>query len=282
MNPFVTRVSCSAPRLRLLDRQGDFIATASGAFFRSPSGVFLVSNWHVFTGCDAQSRNWLSSRPPFQAEIEYRILPDGVTALARKATIRIWDETSTEWLFTEHPQFHNEFDVAAIKLPDEHFSRALCCNEDIKPGVAVYGPGDDLMILGYPKGLSGGIHYPIWKRGSIASETTYSNEGPPRCLIDSATADGMSGAPVLFRSNAYMIESDNLPHGEYGYTIGATVQEFVGIYSGRLSALADEPMGAQLGVVWLRKGVEEVVVAASVKPSAPMLVQPHNPSDTIS
>ena len=282
MHPVVTRVSCSAPRLRLLDKQGGFITTASGAFFRSQNGVFLVSNWHVFTGCDAQSRKFMSDRIPFQAEIAYRILPDGVTALARKATIRISDETSAEGLFTEHPQFRNEFDVAAIKLPDEHFSTAVCCNDDIRPGVAIYGPGADLMILGYPKGLSGGLHYPIWKRGSIASEATYSDEKPPHCLIDSTTAGGMSGAPVLFRSNGYMVESDNLPHGEYGYTIGATVQEFVGIYSGRLRALADEPMGAQLGVVWLRKGVEEVVIAASVKPSAPMLVQPHNPSDTIS
>lgn len=254
------------------------ITSASAAFFRSDDGIFLVTNWHVFSGLNAQSRRSLTDRPPYQADISYRILPNGVIALVRKATIAICDDTSGEWLFTEHPLFRNCFDVAAIRLPDEHFSSVLCCNEDLQPGLAKYGPGDDLLILGYPKGLSGGLHYPVWKRGSIASEVTYSDEGPPRCLIDSTTAAGMSGAPVLFRSNAYMVESASLPPGQYGFQIGSTAQEFVGIYSGRLSALADEPMGAQLGVVWLREGVEAVVSAASAKASARILVQPHNPT----
>jgi hypothetical protein len=241
------------------------------------NNVFLVSNWHVFTGLDAHSRTSLSDRPPYKFEIEYRILPDGINALVRKATIRICDDALDEWLFAEHPDFCNKFDVAAIRLPNEHFSSVLCCNDDIQPGLARFGAGDDLFILGYPKGISGGLHYPIWKRGSIASEATFSEEGPPRCLIDASTAAGMSGAPVLFRSSAYMVNSANLPHGQYAYQIGSTVQEFVGIYSGRLKALADEPMGAQLGVVWLKEGVEAVVLAASAKPPASMIVLPHNP-----
>jgi hypothetical protein len=60
-----------------------------------------------------------------------------------------------------------------------------------------------VFILGFPKGISQGA-FPIWKRGSIATEplygvtTIWAKSGAPVILVDALTNDGMSGSPVLY------------------------------------------------------------------------------------
>ena len=54
-----------------------------------------------------------------------------------------------------------------------------------------------MFVLGYPKGISGGRGFPIWKRASIATEPDIQHDGLPKLLVDTATREGMSGAPVV-------------------------------------------------------------------------------------
>jgi len=54
-------------------------------------------------------------------------------------------------------------------------------------------------VLGYPEGMIGPGRSPIWKRGSMASEPKYNWRDKPGFLIDTATRNGMSGAPVVAR-----------------------------------------------------------------------------------
>jgi hypothetical protein len=68
--------------------------------------------------------------------------------------------------------------------------------------------GLDVFVLGFPRGMSGGAEFPIWKRGSIASEPNFDIDNLPKILIDTATREGMSGAPVYALSRPFSCLED--------------------------------------------------------------------------
>jgi hypothetical protein len=116
--------------------------------------------------------------------------------------------------------------------------------------------GDDVFVLGFPLGLHGGGPFPIWKRASIASEPEIDLDGLPKLLIDTATRKGMSGSPVIAVRRGL-----TNPRGTSGFsdaTIIGMAETFLGIYSGRVD---DDPLGAQIGIVWKASVVEEIISA---------------------
>jgi hypothetical protein len=111
--------------------------------------------------------------------------------------------------------------------------------------------GLDVFILGYPFGI-GPSGYPIWKRGSIASEPEVLTENQPYILVDTASRPGMSGSPVIRRSWS----NHTFSNGDVITRPGAATK-FVGIYSGRLNTV--DPKDAQLGRVWPAFFVPEIL-----------------------
>jgi hypothetical protein len=97
--------------------------------------------------------------------------------------------------------------------------------------------GMDVFILGYPFG-SPPPGFPVWKRGSIASEPD--------------SRPGMSGAPVIRRSWA-----SHLLENEATSADSTPQSKFIGIYSGRLHT--SDPTDAQLGMVWPVEDIQEVI-----------------------
>jgi len=61
--------------------------------------------------------------------------------------------------------------------------------------------GDNLFLPGYPLGLSAGGLLPIWKRASLASSLEFGQGINCFFYVDTATREGMSGAPCLAISN---------------------------------------------------------------------------------
>ena len=59
--------------------------------------------------------------------------------------------------------------------------------------------GMEVFILGYPFEIKPPA-YPVWKRGSIASEPQLALLTTDYMLVDTASRPGMSGAPVIRRS----------------------------------------------------------------------------------
>lgn len=229
------------------------LAQASGFLWRHDGQIFLVSNWHVLSG-----RNPLSGQPldskngvcPNEIELGLNLRgSDGVPqpAMAQASIVR---DGGNLWL--QHPQHGQNVDVAVLVLPSEHQHQALLALNDLPEtsNMAVY-VGQDVFVLGYPldPGLSGGL--PIWKRGSIATEPNHRPAGLQRLLIDSATREGMSGAPVTVRSVGNYLTTDR------DFTMWSTIgSRRIGIYSGRYGAdLQDQ---AQLGIVWHIDLVDEV------------------------
>ena len=261
----ITRASCSVPKLYSLDRQGNVIAPSTGMFYRSQDRIYLITNWHVISGYNPQTMRTLNreGRETWSLRIEGRQSTDGRLSCPFDATVKTRDEGGNPiWL--EHPTLGKNVDTAAIEITSHIPAQIHCINDDIVHREYIIQPGDSLFILGYPMGLSGGRRLPIWKNSSIASEPFFTLDGQKKFMVDASTTMGMSGSPVIFRSSSYMVPTDEFGTEQHGYSIGKTIQEFIGVYSGRIAALDEElkndPLAAQIGYVWQRTLVEELLM----------------------
>jgi len=113
------------------------------------------------------------------------------------------------------------------------------------------GIGMEVFILGFPFKIAPPA-FPVWKRGSIASEPELARIGGGYMHVDTASRPGMSGAPVIRRSV-----------GTHFLTDGSTLTDlkyktrFLGVYSGRVPA--DHPYEAQIGLVWDASYIYEII-----------------------
>jgi hypothetical protein len=117
--------------------------------------------------------------------------------------------------------------------------------------------GDSCVILGYPLANYSKSRLPIWKRGSIATDTNMAIDGAPAFLIDAATSSAMSGSPVFRRAS-----TAPEVHPETKVVSQLHAVEFIGVYAGRLQS---KELGAiNVGYCWFANQVD-VAVAASWK-----------------
>jgi hypothetical protein len=145
-------------------------------------------------------------------------------------------------------------DVVAIPLPisgDEPVMNMYPLNTLLSKPLNVR-IGMDVFILGYPFG-SAPPGFPVWKRGSIASEPDLVRMTSGYYIVDTASRPGMSGAPVILQNwtNDYV-------DGGFRAFNDRPATNFIGVYSGRLNAATEE---AQLGMVWHASFVEEIIVS---------------------
>ncbi|MES2003281.1 MAG: trypsin-like peptidase domain-containing protein [Bacteroidota bacterium] len=80
-------------------------------------------------------------------------------------------------------------------------------------------PSQDLFVIGFPFDYGKANLYPLWKRGTIASEPGFN-----KFYIDATTRQGMSGSPVVYRSTSVLTKN-----GFGQYTGPQTI--LIGIYS---------------------------------------------------
>jgi hypothetical protein len=149
---------------------------------------------------------------------------------------------SGELLFTKF--YENEkdsttiLDVVAIPVLEYQFPNTKITwldSTNLYSSLSMY-PGQDLFVVGYPSD-SGHIYpLPIWKRGTIASESNLLNVKISWFWIDATTRGGMSGSPVFFRGNVIPGKD-----GGIGFSTG-TPTILIGIYSAQNTNL-------ELGIV---------------------------------
>lgn len=232
--------------------KGAAIGNATGFFYRRGDRCFLISNWHVFSG-----------RNPYtgQANRSDAALPDALSfAMHRKGQLgslvegcsaQLEDkEGTTKWLLHSRGQ---DIDVAVLPvdvLPPECMAYTLPLAGEASD--MSFQVGMDAFVLGFPKGIAHQKYLPIWKRASVATEPDIPHDNLPVFLVDTATREGMSGAPVLLRS----FGGYDTRNGDRQMAPGAFTR-FVGIYSGRFGA--DDEYGAQLGRVWHRSVIDEII-----------------------
>lgn len=231
------------------------------AFFYCHEGTdFLVTNWHNASGRRPLDLAPLSKHAAIPDNLVVRIptevvLKEGQSAIRwEPKVLPLYDEQQVP-IWWVHPDEGSAIDVVVIQLDGEaSTTKVVQANADsLGMEKLALLPGMDLFILGFPKGLSGGGRFPIWKRGSLASEPDIDLDGVPKLYVDSATREGMSGAPVYAQESGFWApEGGSLPtDGVFGKG-----RRFVGIYSGRVG---DDQLGAQLGVVWKERAIVEVI-----------------------
>jgi hypothetical protein len=111
----------------------------------------------------------------------------------------------------------------------------------------------ELYVIGFPEAIAAGEGTAIWKRGSIASEPELPIKHRPCFLIDTATRPGLSGSPVVGK---FINPSWNNNGRGVLTQIGGTELGFCGLYTSRLGQNVE---GAQLGIVWTREAIHQVI-----------------------
>lgn len=251
--------------LHMIAPKGDTImSTATEFFYEYESMIFLITNAHNITHMNPEQSLRLTSSLAFPISIKtkFRVIykdQPNIIGISEFVTIPLYadPELHTPYWFIL-PEKGYLIDVIALplempnKIPD--IVKLFPINKfeldtEYYPIVA-----DDVSILGYPFDITGKLELPIWKRGTIASEPAIDINNLPMFYVDTATRSGMSGSPVIMRRTGI--------HGSEGNTLTGdeiigTIQNFVGVYSGRIGA--EDEYKAQIGIVWKNHVIEEII-----------------------
>jgi hypothetical protein len=225
------------------------LAVGTAFFYRRAGKLYLVSNWHNFSGRNPETKKPLASH----GGVPNKILCYACRNL--QYIQRDWLEldliTDDKPLWFEHPTRGSGVDIGVLPVSLNDNFRAVVLNE-IGFTKMTLGVSHDVFVLGYPLGLMGTHGLPIWKRASVATEPGTSD---PQFLVDTATRAGMSGSPVILRYRGFYMNNPGteVPADDDWFGEG---DMFVGVYSGRLGASEIE---AQLGVVWKAHLIDEII-----------------------
>jgi hypothetical protein len=232
------------------------LGAATGFIWRRREQHYLITNWHVVSGRNAQTGEQITTVQPdmLRAHFNTPIKNFG----KRPCDIHIRDADNNP-LWHIYPGRQRGCDVVAIPLPtlgDDPTVNLYPINTLRSEADLAIRIGMDVYILGYPFGLQP-PGFPVWKRGSIASEPDLTRMGAGYMLVDTASRPGMSGAPVIRRSwGMHLLENDAI-------SADSTPQsKFVGVYSGRLHT--KDPSDAQLGMVWPPEDIDAIIDGAEL------------------
>ncbi len=226
---------------------------ATGFFYKYNDELYFITNWHVVSGKHPDTNNLINGFIPTELKICIRSYEHKIPSF-HTLDYELYDDQKADWYI--HPAHGKRIDVVALKITNNWSEHKPTIEikpinelpfDQIKATVA-----DDVFVLGYPRGLDSGLYFPLWKKGSIASEPDLDYKGLPRIVIDCATREGMSGAPVIVRRFGL----DGLQEIKADSIIG-TIEDFFGIYSGRID-VTDE-LSAHLGIVWKKSVIEEII-----------------------
>jgi hypothetical protein len=241
------------------------LACGSCFLWKQHERTFLVSNWHNFSGRDPQTGQPISDNGGVPSHINFFTFeqqggPDeqGHTPmLVKSLRVPLYDDDLSGPRWLEHPSFDRRVDVAAIDVSDA-LAGMIVNHVNVLENDAVLEPfpSQDVFIIGYPIGRIPNAPYPVWKRGTLATDPQFDPEGLPKMYVDTATRKGMSGSVVIARHilvNQPVTKKDGTTTENYFY---ARLDTVLGIYSGRLGPHQVE---AQLGIVWKRHVIEETL-----------------------
>jgi hypothetical protein len=139
------------------------------------------------------------------------------------APLKIRDGAKELW--THHP----DRDVAAIEIdaPPEFTKAAIpegwLGGDDAFAKYAL-GPGDEMLALGFPEGLSANpAGFPILRSGRVASFPLGPSTAFPTFLLDFNVFPGNSGGPVYVRDSAHRVPVSGA--APYGFIAGMLTQQ---------------------------------------------------------
>ncbi len=244
--PTIARQSASVTRLRMFFNE-THLSDGTGFFWKYGDEIFVITNWHNVTGRNPDTGKHLSSTAAEPNAVEVQIFSAKGKVFRCPRRIELYVDDAPVWF--EHPILREKVDVVAIPtgLSEDviYPLNGFDLSNDLRASV-----GLDVFVLGYPLSL-GIMDLPLWKRASIASEPELDVDGRPLIYVDTATAKGMSGGPVLARS-LFGLDTQG---GAFMNATPATT--FIGVYSGRITS--EEPFAAQIGRVWKARVLDQIL-----------------------
>lgn len=222
------------------------LATATGFFWTIDDSVYLITNWHNLSGKDPKTLQPLESHGGLPDRVAFRTYVNGDPNRPKGYSADLARDGTPKWLV--HPEYDHKVDVVCMRIPIPP-NDAIAINQFPSKNLSTR-VGEDVFVLGYPLGISAN-NLPIWKRGSIASESDCDLMGLPMLLVDTATLQGMSGSPVIRREFSGRLADGSVVIG------AANLTKFVGVYSGRFLVRSKDDPG--LGIVWKSTVIEEVI-----------------------
>jgi Trypsin-like peptidase domain len=267
--------------------RGDYeLSSATGFVIRFGQIYALVTNWHVVSGINPATGKCLSSTGALPTRIECHVTLSkkldnhGEELYFKPLTIDLFDGVQPIWLDENKSNAQNDYAVINLlsfvpELSDENVSlRSILGGRVVVNKGKATNPvhiddvrsiypsiGAEVFVLGYPRGITQGGVFPIWKRGSIASEPqdTIKLDGIDYknvFYIDALTKAGMSGAPVIC-----LPRSGDSFHTEDGSKIAIKEPEpyIIGVYAGR-EGITQEEYELSVGRVWKIGAVERLLM----------------------
>lgn len=166
----------------------------------------------------------LNQMPATTARIGWRTAsPDGGWRFApRPLVIR---EPDGQPVWTRHPD--RDIAVMEVDAPDDFARAAIPLGWLAEPETLdayEVGPGDELLALGYPRGLSANrAGFPILRVGRVASWPLTPIAAFPTFLLDFKVFPGNSGGPVFWTAQAR--RRPDAPAPDHPFIAGVLTQE---------------------------------------------------------
>ncbi|CAB3759375.1 hypothetical protein [Paraburkholderia solisilvae] len=272
-------------------RRGEHeLSVGTGILYSRNGKVFIVTAWHNLSGRHAITMKPISSVLAFPdtvvATVSCRTDLNGKTYGYSRLPFTIPLEVNDTPTYLVHAQAFPRVDVAAIPfdvgipyqiemqvsnggvakmtwLPRGPISANgmtsdVECIQDVESSYAQPQSfpdlwlGDDLFIMGYPRALSDLFGQPLWKRATVAS-SPQSGTRVKHFLVDCASREGMSGAPVVSYNRTGLTMNGG------AIQVGTPTTIFHGIYTSRVGKA--DLFEAQIGTVWQRTAADEIIDA---------------------
>jgi hypothetical protein len=214
---------------------------ATGITVQVGNQDYLVTSRHVVTG--------YSDATPDEIAVDHH----DATLVGRwvRVTYPLRD-TNGRPMWIEHPSGQGArgwVDVAALPFKRTPGIHVVPFPLELADSAAYPTVAAPVSVIGFPRGVGTGGNWPIWITGHIASDPDLDYDYRPVFLIDARTREGMSGSPVVIRTNQIIERQEST----IIYSTGPTTTKFLVVYAGRLGNDFD------IGYVWRPYVLREVL-----------------------
>jgi hypothetical protein len=231
------------------------VTQATGFFYVHGETVYLVTNRHVV----------LDEKKKWRAEgLRLRLHTDR-SDFKKSADFDIPLYVNGKPRWHQHPDYEKRpIDIAVVELDQQRITKDFFIKgislSAFLPADFVIGAGEDVMIMGFPRGVADDLHnLPIIRNASVASAYGVDFRGMPFFLVDANLHKGMSGSPVMTKArNTWTDKKGNIS------LMPGTPMYFLGIHSSNVSVPLNTGEEEQLGLgtVWYAHLIEEIIASA--------------------
>ena len=232
---------------------GKDIGTATGFFYLKNETTYFVTNRHVV----ADETKGLK---PDALRLKLHTDARNVTKNVER-TIPLYDNAKPKWhVHRDYPKV--PIDIAVIEIEPKQLEgtiiKTLSREAFFPRDKYILAPGEDIMVLGFPRGFSDEKHnLGLLRNALISSAYGVDFNGLPLFVIDANLHPGMSGSPVMPKPKTILPTKT-------GHAMSQTpVTFFLGIFSATISkvlpARQEEALG--LGIVWYSNLIEQIIDA---------------------